>query len=489
MMNIMNPPADWSTLKKLLWLRGNPATGGSAKHYVARWDMVENTLTRMESAADITTTTTNFCHLGSVNQNYNNPFDSIYPWKDRKLCNISIDAYRGLTAGASLKNCVTHWEGEAGFSYSDPAGVWVYTPPFSGRTWDDGTYRYFDVVSSKNQYDGFVYYPESMTGRWFGADVMLTIDGASKHCNLPIVGMPMANVPLTNQQTYANNYGATLNDIYTLDATYLLFIVEYANMNLQLSIGNGVSDLYAQGLHPVADVTDSTTITLSGLTDAQKACFIPNAIVDIGTSDGGNQTARTYIVSAVTADTMTTVTLADAVTCDTSAYVSVHGLINIADADIGSHSGYIGTNSKANAYYRGETFYANKFQYVLGAYRQTGTGKIWIAGKGETDKYNALDTAKHSDTGIALATTSGYIKSLATYTGLCVPPFVTETGGNSTMPVGDYLYVPALSAGNTVLLLGGNAGNGTGCGLYGNWHYPAGYSNWNYGSHPRLKTP
>lgn len=27
-MNIMNPPADWSTLKKLIWLRGTPITGG-----------------------------------------------------------------------------------------------------------------------------------------------------------------------------------------------------------------------------------------------------------------------------------------------------------------------------------------------------------------------------------------------------------------------------------------------------------------------------
>ena len=27
-MNIMNPPADWSTMKKLIWLRGTPITGG-----------------------------------------------------------------------------------------------------------------------------------------------------------------------------------------------------------------------------------------------------------------------------------------------------------------------------------------------------------------------------------------------------------------------------------------------------------------------------
>lgn len=457
---------------------GSSSTGA---HYTVKWDGVNAACTRLNDAASITTTTTNFKHSGSVNANYDNPFDSIYPWSGRKLCNIDIDLYRGLTSSDSIEDCVTYWEDDAGFSYSDQYGVWVYTPAFFGRTYMIGTDRYFDVTDENLQNN--ISYPAMITGRWHGCDVTLTIDGASKHCNLPTLGISLANVSVANQHTYAKNYGATLTDIYTVDASALLFIVEYANMDCQTAIGNGVSDLYQQGLRLSADVTNSNTITLT----ATNAKVIVGAIIDIGASNGGNDIARTY----VTAVSGATVTLADAVTATTAHYVSVHGLINVADEDIGSKSGYIGTNGRSNAYYRGEVLWGNKWQYILGAYRQTGTGAIWVCDKDhDPDDYDALNTSVHTNTGLVLPTSSNYIKSLGITDGLCAAPFCTVVGGSSSNPVGDYCYVPALTTGNTMLLLGGASHNGTNAGLFsGSWSNASGSSGWGYSSRPHLKTP
>ena len=449
----------------------------SGKHYTMQWDMVNAQGTRLNDAASITTTTTNFGHFGSVNENYDNPFDSIYPWSGRKLCNIDLETYRGLTEGDDITDCVVAWEDDVNFDYDHQYGVWVYTPAFFGN------YRYFDITDENLQDN--IAYPPSLVGRWLGVDVTLTIDGSSKHCNLPKTGMPMANIAGSTMHTYAKNYGASLNDIYSIDAVSMLYIVEYANMNLQNTIGNGVSDLYKQTMHPAADVTADTELTI----DTTYAGFIPGAIVDIGSTDGSNSVARTHIVSATVSGTSTILTLADAVTCATTDFVSIHGLINVADSDIGSKTGYIGTNGKSNAYYRGQTFYANKFQYILGAYRQKDTTKIWIAEEGDTDNYDALDTTKHKDTGLTVASTSGYIQTLGIAEGLSFAPFCTATGGSSSNPVGDYCWVPAADTANTAVWLGGAAGNGAGCGWGGNWSGTASYSDWYFGSCPRLLNP
>ena len=457
----------------------------SGKHYTVQWDMVNAQGTRLNDASSITTTTTNFGHFGSVNQNYNNPFDSIYPWSERKLCNIDIDTYMGLTEGDSITDCVVAWEGDVNFSYSHQYGVWVYTPAFFGRTYTLGNYRYFDVTEENLQNN--IAYKESIRGRYLGCDVTLTIGGSSKHCNLPTLGMPMANIAISTQHTYAKNYGGMLTDIYAVDASTLLFVVEYANMNAQASIGNGVSDMYQTGLKLASNVTNSDTITLT----ASNAKIVVGTIIDIGTSGESENVARTY----VTAVNGATLTLDHAVTATTDHVVAIHGRANIADSDIGSKSGYIGTNGRADAYYRGEVMYGNKFHYILGVYRQTGTGHIWICDEDTTNDYDALNTSVHHDTGIVLpsqasANTEGWIKTLAIPDSLSAFGFPTAFGGSNTAPIGDYGWVPALSTGNTILRLGSDASAGAACGPWsGYWYNAAGNSWWSSGSVALLKNP
>nr|DAR32808.1 MAG TPA: hypothetical protein [Caudoviricetes sp.] len=469
--------------------------GSNPKHYAARWNKIDAQMERLYDASSIPTDITNFVHRGSVNANYSNPFDGIYPWSGIKLCNISIDLYRNLAAGDSITKCVTAWEGDANFSYNDTNGVWRYRPEFWGKSWENDTYRYFDVAD-KNVYDSsYVHYPEAVVGRWHGRTVTMTIGGEEKTCLIPSVGMPVKNIIMSNLHTYAKNYGATLDSIYSVDADTLLCVVEFATMNTQNAIGNGVSNLSKQSSDFIQEnVTNSTTVKV--LATAGSTYCIPGAIFDIGTSFAGAQVGSFTVVSAtpnVGDAKYLDVTLDQAVTATTTNYWSVHGLVNVADEAIGSKSGYIGTNGKCNAYYRGIVMYGNMWFYILGAYENKDDHHIWIANNdAEADNYDDLDMTVHYDTGLVLPAAKGFIKKLGLLSRpglLSIPAFCVEIGGDSTNPVGDYCYNDIYTS-NTVLQRGGFAGGGDSDGaFYGTWDYTALNTDWGVQARPRLKNP
>lgn len=456
----------------------------------ARWNKTTHKMERTGDAAAITTTVTNFAHRGSVNANYNNPFDAIYPWSGRRLCNISLDLYKNRASGSRLTDCVVAWEGDPDFSYEHTNGVWVYTPEFWGRGYDDAGYRYFEVTDKPA--GGLVHYPERIKGRWHGRTVTITLDGVETAVFLPVLGMPDKNISQATLHTRAKAYGGTLDNIFTVDADTLLCVVEFCDMNIQSALGAGCDSMYRQSSDKfTADAADSTTVRVAK--SAGAAFCIPGAIFDIGTANGGNQVGSFQIISVEEDGTDLVLTLDRAVTVTTANFWSVHGICNVADAEIGSKSGYIGTNGKCNAYYRGAVIYGNLWFYVLGAYRETGTQHIWIAANEEdADAADALDTSKHIDTGLVLPTSNNYVKTLGLLERsglLSCPPFCTEVGGNSTDPVGDYFYTNS-TAGNTVLRVGGNASYGAYDGPFcGYWYSAASTSLWAFAARPVLKSP
>lgn len=473
-----------------------------AEKYTAVWDKVNAQCTRAGSAAGITTTITNFCHRGTVNASRSNPFDSIYPWSGIGVCNISIDLYRAIASGGDIRDCIVSWLGDPDFDFDHVNGVWVYTPEFWYTVQDIGAYRYFTV--SPFEQPGYIHSPKRIEGRWFGGVYTLTIDGVSKSCLFPKPGMPGKNVAMSTLHTYAKNYGASVENIYGYSATDILMIVEYATMNTHGAIGNGVNDLYRQSGYLIqANVTASATVKIT-TADASTYC-IPGAIFDIGATDG-SASVGSYIIGSTALDadpTYTNVTLTTdgatpaSVTATTANFWSVHGLSNTVDASIGAGSGYIGTNGKSHAYYRGQVAHANMFRYILGAYRQTATGKIWIANNpAEADAYDALNTTVHKDTGLTLpqgadgALISGYIGSLHLCPDVPAAPFCGTVGGNSSNPVGDYCSVPSLATSDRVLLAGGYANDGASCGRFdGSWRFSDATSNWYSAAVPVLKTP
>lgn len=469
--------------------------GALPKHYTARWDKVNAAMVRLNDAASFPTDVTNFAYRGSVNPSYSNPFDNIYPWSGIKLCNISIDLYRNLAAGDSITKCVTAWEGDANFSYNDANGVWRYRPEFWGKSWEDNTYRYFDVTDKNVYGSNYVHYPEAIVGRWHGRNETLTIGGAEKTCLVPSVGMPAKRIAMSTLHTYAKNYGATIDSIYSIDADTLLCVVEFATMNTQNAIGEGVSNLYRQSSDLIQeDVTNSTTVKV--LAEAGSTCCIPGAIFDIGTSNGGNQVGSFTVVSAtpnVVDAQYLDVTLDRAVTVTTTNYWSVQGLVNVADEGVGSKSGYIGENGKCNAYYRGIVMFGNRWTYILGAYQGANDRHIWIANSdAEADNYDALDTTVHYDTGLVLNRSIGWTKNLGLPSRrglLSIPAFCVKTGGDNNSPVGDYFFNDVYSY-NTILQLGGSAATTSNNGAFCcRWTTTASFGDRFVAARPRLKNP
>ena len=469
--------------------------------YTLRWDKVNAKGIRLNNAQGISTTITNFCHRGTVNTAMDNPFDSIYPWDEINLCNISIDEYRALALGDDIRDCAVSWLGDVDFSYGHENGVYVFRPEHFVRVIDDGLYCYIDI--SNKEISGSVKQKARMEGRYFGVPYALTIDGVSKTCLLPKPGMPGKNIAMSTLHTYAKNWGATLENIYGYSDVNALMAVEYATLNSQDAVGSGVDSLYRQSGYLIkADATASAVVKIL-TADASTYC-IAGAIFDIGTTDGSSNVGSFVIAStALDADpTYTNVTLTTdgtapaSVTVTTAHYWSVHGLYNTPDTSIGAASGYIGTNGKCHAYYRGQVAHANLFRYILGAYRKSGDGGIWIANSDdEADAYDALNQSVHRDTGLLLpqgaggTAGGGYIQTLGLHDGL-LAPLCTAIGGGSVNPVGDYCYVPSLATGDTVLVAGGHANSGTACGrFYGSWGVSAATSDWNCGAVPVLKQP
>lgn len=467
---------------------------GDVHLYGVLWDKTNASMTRIWDAANITTTVTNFKYNGSVNGNYDNPFDSIYPWSGRKLCNIDLDTYMAFRAGTGdFLDCVTAWEGDNDFDWDDQYGVWVYTPEFWHTVYDREDDGQRIIAVADGEVPGWIHSREFIEGRHWGVDCVLTINEENTHVLLPVAGEPINNMDSALMHTYAKNAGMTLDNPYTFGAENALYLVEYVNFNTQNTLGNGPVNAVIEGAyHPVADTTDGNVIKIA-TTNAGN--FAVGRSISIGTTQNSYNIAQRAIIASETDSedaSVTNLTISgDPVTVTTSNFISIHGVavpVHL-NQDMGSKSGYIGTNGWAIVYYRGAAFHANRWFYCLGLFHQKTTRHVWIADEADLDNYDALNTSVHHDTGISVAPSEGWIKQLAILPTAGQLGICTQTGGDSAKPVGDYHYT---ANDNTVFRFGGPAtadsSNRPRPGrFFGNSHLPAAYAYWTCSARPLLK--
>ena len=467
--------------------------------YGVKWDRTTNQLTRLAGARDITTDITNFKHSGSFNSSLNNPFDLRYPWSDIKVCDVDLTAYRARQGNEPLSSFITAIYGDPDFTYEGSQNNFVgqYVPEFWYRSEEDASGAVSYYISTVARI-GYKHHEESFNGISFAIDAGLNANNQRViTCG---AGLPYTDVAGSTLHQYAKNSGFTLMDIDEVDAITCLFLVEFANWNSQAALGDGCSNCYRENDADVlANVDHTGTTTVFEINDSALSSVIFNGSqVDFGATKG----ARTYkavVKSFSLSGTTYTITL-DRLLADLTdgMYMSVHGFdaceFPLINASVGNGSGYIGTNGKANAWYRGAVLFANRYQYILGMYRQQTTNHLWICPEGvDPDDYDALNTSVHQDTGIALPTLeSGAWQTVGgnaqRIPGLAAFMATGASSGSSSSPVGDQQYVPTPSTGNTVLWLGCNAGGGWACGVVGcTWDHDAGHSHWSFAARPLLK--
>ena len=459
--------------------------------YGAKWDRVNAQLTRTRDAAGITTDTTNFCHKGTVNANYSNPFDHIYPWSEMRVVDVDLDKYR--SGQYTLKQCITAVYGDPDFTYygSSTRFVGRYRPEFWYTSIEDDDNNVEFLVSQFAR-PGYMHSPEAIDGISFCID-----DGnGGVTCGADI---PLTNITVSAIHSRAKNGGFALQDIYTLDQQIVLYLVEYANMNAQAAIGDGCASCHRENdADTISNVTVGNGVTTFDITDSAMAQYMqPGCQIDIGTTRGA-VTYKGLLKSYTVSGSTYTITLDRELAVSAGMYASVHGFATceypLLGASIGHASGYIGANGKANVFYRGALLYANRYSYTLGIYRQTGTGTIWICPASlDPNDYDALNTSAHINTGTALPVlaTAAWVTvggNAQRVDGLAAFMVTGESSGNSSGPVGDQQYVPLPSTGNTILLFGGYSSIGWNCGPFcGNWNNTAGNSAWYLAVLPILK--
>lgn len=455
--------------------------GPYVKKYGVRWNKVDADCTeRLWDAADITLDTTHFAYRGSVDPLYDNPFDSLYPFSQMRNCNVNLEAFRALSAGEDIRHAVTAWYGDDNYADDGTNGfVGAYRPAYWFTAIDEGDSVVFGVSTAP--VDGWAYCPPYIRGYGFGVD-----DGQNGMTCYN--GQPLSNITMQSQHQKATAGGFSIDNIFDYSAELTALVVEFATLNTQSAVGFGVDSLYRQNAadKPLIGETDAMRVVLP---QAFASFATDGATLDFGASNGAvvlanRRTCKGY--EAYPDDSGYVSVLLDApLTTTVDMFASVHGMAN---GDSIGRSGYIGTNGRSTAYYRGAVVHANRFRYILGAYRNTGD-EIWVAkDRAEAEAYDALNTGVHTNTGLILSETEGYIKTLGFISGLGAVPVCTEVGGNNANPVGDYLYKPSRTTAARVLVAGGAAAGGRYCGGFcGYWYTTADYSSWNYCSVPSLR--
>lgn len=449
-----------------------------------RWNRTNQKMIRLGAASLITTDYTHFAHRGTIDPDYYNPFDYIFPWSEMKVCNVDLTKYRAGTY--TLKECITAYYGDPSFTYygSDTLFVGRYRPTFWHKSEQDADGNVAFWVSAIER-PGFKRADEAIDGISFAVD-----DGNGGVT--AGAGVPLTGVEVSTIHTRAKNSGFTLQDIYAVDAQTILYLVEFADMNSQNAIGDGCSNVYRQNnADTISNITTADGVTTFTVTDSalSSQIYIGTQLAFGATS--GATTYKGIVKSFVASGSVYTITLDRELALTAGMFMSVHGFdaceFGLLGQSLGNHSGYLGTNTKANAFYRGCVMYANRYQYTLGIYRQTGTQHIWLCPESSTDNYDGLNTAQHTDTGVALpAVSTEAWRWLGNDSAVCpgTSSFLIDgdnaPANEAASPVGDQQYVPLPTRSNTILSLGCEAsGSGRRCGVFGgSWYFASSTSIW-----------
>ena len=384
-----------------------------------------------------------------------NDFDKIYPWSDI----ISVNMENDGTINAKYGDVNFAWDGSNG-------EVMTYFPPFYWDRYQDGEYEYIKV--SKDQFTNGKYQEGFYLGRYD------TSSGAHSHSGT----FPQVNTTITNFRSQAQAKGSGWGQLdYHYMLVVLLYLVEYANYNSQLILGNGVSS--------IRYVTTDTAVVAENnvnriIITTDNTAYEVGTAISIGTSQGSFDVAE-----------YRTITSKETVSQGTAIYFDGNP-VNIAVGNVlwgcgqisgqldslGMKSGSLNNNGRHSMIYRGvENLFGNVWQFVDGVNIKDNLVYIcYDQPKYKVDTFNnGYEPLSYTN-----ASTNGWAKTVGYDSENPLVGFATGVGGSATTYLADYYYQ---NSGNRIALVGGAFAYGASDGVsYWNFYYTSGNSARSLGS-------
>ena len=376
-----------------------------------------------------------------------NDFESIRPWSEIRLCNLSdlgvVNAYAGEpgyvldgTNGQCMVEIPKYYYKVA--KSGDGWEWWISADPATGFT----VHPAFVAGGGEK--------PKIYVASYLGAEV------ASKLVSVTTV-LPAYNYTRAQFRTKARARGTGwgIVDFTTWSALQLLMMVAVGNFDVQTAVGRGICDMrYA--------ATDTATVAESSVnriivTNAVSAYFLAGNMIGIGTSLGGNQIAMYRQITSVDVYDASN----KAITFDGAPVnVAVGNIVYVmpsktggADA-LGIHTGRAtGTDGKTEVGFFGmQGLWGNFFQFLDG-WNMDASYYPWLNDNPATYADDTFASPYVRYEGVMPSAADGYIQRFAYDAARPWAMLPSEVGGASSGPVGDYVY--RTTAGNRVLLVGG----------------------------------
>ena len=383
-------------------------------------------------------------------------FNDIEPYKNRRLCNLAddgtINAYYGdssyiedgsngqvmvqqpkfyykvepVRKEAQSDGCGYHLRCANYWISPVPLVGFKLHPAFINEDGDEVDYYYTGAYEgSLYDFSESSYITDDAQVADFTADKLSSISGVK-----PISGLTQSLTRANTEQLAKNRGSGWHNSTVQIEcAEVLLMMIEYGNMNIQNKIGLGVSS-----------VSDNASYNCSALT---------GSTASIGESSG--RATQSVVTKGEESTTYTA-----------NGYTSIR------------YRGRENPYSNIWKFVQGMLIYGNGnckggIPYICNDFSYSENPTITA---GSTD-YDATLNG-YSSTGFTISNVNGYINAMGygneTFDWLFIP---SEVGGNSSLPVGDYLWVTQNLGGLRVSRLGGIWYLGASCGPFC-WHLHGG---------------
>jgi hypothetical protein len=332
----------------------------SVKTYGVRrvLDATSSTLQRLGDAVGLVANadSNNVSHNAVVND-----FDSIYPWSHMRPCIIT-------------DNGKIYYEDEPG--YSTAIGDWmIEVPEFYIKHTRDGVNE--DIYVSGHQIPGY-----TKTDKFYVARFKTTELGDASHASRPST-FPKVVMGRTDFRTKAQSKGVgwQLSDLMARYLLVSLYKIEFAELNSQAVLGNGVVSVrYTED--DISQLEELATNRIV-LLDANAAYYNVGEAISIGTSRGNMSGGQYRSITAINSlGNGTTELVFDGEPIDMLTTYKAYeaGQVTGKTLDLLAASGSaIGASSRASVSYRGiEDIFGNVWEWVDGCLINDNLGHVCL---------------------------------------------------------------------------------------------------------------